>query len=140
MLFINMKVTETKILEELKKIKKNGKSAQERIRAQAILFSNDGKKSQEIADLFEVTRRTVFQWFKDFKSEGIESLKCSDGRGRKRLLNTDEHLKIVQKNIENCPHQPKKAFALTVEEIGIDMSYETFKRFLKKHSISATNE
>jgi transposase len=135
-----MKVTETKILEELKKIKKNGKSAQERIRAQAILFSNDGKKSQEIADFFEVTQRTVFQWFKDFKREGIESLKCSDGRGRKRLLNTDEHLKIVQKNIENSPHQPKKAFALTVEEIGIDMSYETFKRFLKKHSISATNE
>lgn len=140
MLFINMKVTETKILEELKKIKKNGKSAQERIRAQAILFSNDGKKSQEIADFFEVTQRTVFQWFKDFKSEGIKSLKCSYGRGRKRLLNTDEHLKIVQKNIKNFPHQPKKAFALTVEEIGIDMSYETFKRFLKKHSISATNE
>ena len=45
-----MKVTEIKILEELKRIKKNGKSAQERMRAQAILFSNDGKKSQEIAD------------------------------------------------------------------------------------------
>ena len=135
-----MKITETEILEELKKIKKNGKSTQERIRAQAILFSNDGKKSQEIAYFFEVTQRTVFQWFRDFKSEGIESLKCSDGRGRKRLLNTDEHLKIVQKNIENFPHQPKKAFALTIEEIGIDMSYETFKRFLKKHSISATNE
>lgn len=135
-----MKVTDIKILEELKKIKKNGKSAQERMRAQGILLSDDGKKSQEIADFFEVTQRTVFQWFRDFKNEGIESLKCSHGRGRKRLLNTDDHLKLIQQNIELYPHQPKKAFALTVEEIGIDMSYETFKRFLKRHSISATNE
>jgi len=140
MLSIDMKVTESKIIEELKRIKKHGKSVQERMRAQGILLSNDGKKSQEIADFFEVTQRTVFQWFRDFKSEGIESLKCSHGRGRKRLLNTDNHLKSIQKNIELYPHQPKKAFALTVEEIGINMSYETFKRFLKKHLISATNE
>ena len=52
-----MKITDTNILEELKHIKKNGKSAQERIRAQGILLSNDGKKSQEIADFFEVTQR-----------------------------------------------------------------------------------
>jgi len=135
-----MKITELKILEELKQIKKNGKRAQERMRAQGILLSNDGKKSQEIADYFEVTQRTIFQWFKDFKNEGIGSLKCSDGRGRKRLLNTNEHLKVIQKNIETHPHQPKKAFALTVEEIGINMSYETFKRFLKKNSILVTNE
>jgi len=134
-----MKITDTKILEELKQIKKNGKSVQERIRAQGILLSNDGKKSQEIADFFEVTQRTIFQWFKDFKTDGIASLKCSSGRGRKRLLNTNEHLAIIQKNIEIYPHQPKKAFALTVEETGVIMSYETFKRFLKKNSISATN-
>jgi len=134
-----MKKIEAKILEELKRIKRNGKSAQERMRAQGILLSNDGKKSQEIADFFEVTQRTVFQWFKDFKTEGIASLKCSNGRGRKRLLNTNEHFKVIQKNIETYPHQPKKAFALTVEETGVVMSYETFKRFLKKHSISATN-
>jgi len=62
-----MKITEVKILEELKQIRKNGKSAQERMRAQGILFSHNGKKSQEIANFFEVTQRTIFQWFKDFK-------------------------------------------------------------------------
>ncbi len=105
------------------------------MRALGILLSNDGKKSQEIADIFEVTQRTVFQWFKDFRSEGIVSLKCSQGRGRKRLLNTNNHLKIIQQHIETYPNQPKKAFALSVQEIGIEMSYRTFKRFLKKHSI-----
>ena len=119
-----MKITEANILKELKRIKKNGKSAQERMRAQGILLSNDGKKSQEIADFFEVTQRTVFQWFRDFKSEGIESLKCSDGRGRKRLLNTDEHLKVIQQNIENYPHQPKKVFAYK--------SVEKMKNYVEK--------
>ena len=77
-----------------------------------------------------MAQRTVFQWFSDFKNEGIVSLKCSPGRGRKRLLNANEHLEIIKQNIELNPHQPKKAFALTVDTIGIDMSYETFKRFL----------
>ena len=89
-----MTIREAEILEELKKIKKNGTSDQERVRAQAILLSNDGKKSQEIADIFKVTQRTVFQWFKDFKTDGIASLKCSDGRGRKLLLYSDEQKRL----------------------------------------------
>jgi len=124
-----MKITEEKILEELKQIRKHGKSVQERMRAQGILFSNDGKKSQEIADIFEVTQRTVFQWFKDFKTDGIASLKCSDGRGRKLLLHSDEQKEVIKKQIAAYPHQPKKAFAHSMEELHLNMSYETFKRF-----------
>jgi len=130
-----MKITEVKILEELKEIRRNGKKAQERIRAQAILFSNEGKKSQDIADYFEVTQRTVFQWFRDFKIDGISSLKCSGGRGRKLLLYSDEQKEIIKKQIKTYPHQPKKAYALSIEELELNFSYETFKRFLKKHSI-----
>ena len=85
-----MTITEDKILKELKHIMKNGVSVQERIRAQAILLSNDGKRSQEIVAFFEVTQRIIFQWFKDFKTDGIASLKCSKGRGRKLLLHTKE--------------------------------------------------
>jgi len=130
-----MKIEDTNIIEELKQIKKNGKSAQERIRAQGILLSIDGKKSQEIADFFEVTQRTVFQWFRDFRIDGISSLKCSDGRGRKLLLHSDEQKEIIKKQIKAYPHQPKKAYAHAMEELQLEISYETFKRFLKKHSI-----
>ena len=72
---------------------------------------------------------------KDFKEDGMLSLKCKSGRGRKLLLNTDKHKDIIEKNITNYPHQPKTAFALTVEETGVKMSYDTFKLFLKKHCI-----
>jgi len=135
-----MTITEEKILKELKYIMKNGVSVQERVRAQAIILSNNGKKSQEIADFFDVTQRTVFQWFKDFKTDGVSSLKCSKGRGRKLLLHSEEHKKIIKKQVAAYPHQPKKAYAHAMEELQLNISYETFKRFLKKHSISATNE
>jgi len=130
-----MKIEDKKIVQKLLEISKNGKSKQERIRAHALLLSNDGKKSQEIATIFGVTQRTVFQWFKDFKETGLNSLVQKSGRGRKTKLSTNKDLEIVKKHIENYPHQPKKAYALTLEEIDITISYNTFKRFLKKHLI-----
>ena len=105
------------------------------MRAHALILSNDGRKSQEIADIFDVTQRTVFQWFKDFKELGLDSLIQQVGRGRKTKLSVEKDLEIVKKHIETHPHQPKRAYALTLEEIDIKISYSTFKRFLKKHLI-----
>lgn len=130
-----MKIEDTDILEKLLAISKNGKSKQERVRAHALVLSNDGHKSQEIADIFDVTQRTVFQWFKDFKELGLNSLIIQSGRGRKTKLSVEKDLETVKKHIEAHPHQPKRAYALTLEEIDIKISYNTFKRFLKKHLI-----
>jgi transposase len=135
-----MKITDEKILKQLIDIRDNGKTKLERTRAGAILLSNNDIHVNDIAKIFDVTTRSVFAWFKDFKDTGILSLKCKTGRGRKLLLDEDKHKSIIEKHIKNHPHQPKTAFALTVDEIGIKMSYDTFKLFLKKHSISATNE
>jgi len=128
-----MKIEDETILQKLLEISKNGKSKQERIRAHSLVLSNEGRKSHEIATIFDVTGRTVFQWFKDFKELGLDSLAQQSGRGRKTKLSADKDLAIVKKHIEAHPHQPKKAYALTLEEIDIKVSYNTFKRFLKKH-------
>jgi transposase len=128
-----MKIEDKQILEKLVKISKNGKSKQERIRAHALVLSNNGKNSQEIATIFDVTQRTVFQWFRDFKENGLNSLAQQSGRGRKTKLSVEKDLEIVKKSIETYPHQPKKAYALTLKEIDVKVSYNTFKRFLKKH-------
>lgn len=47
-------------------------------------------------------------WLKDFKEIGLDSL--------------DKGLDIVKKHIEAYPHQPKKAYALTLEEIDTKVS------------------
>ncbi len=135
-----MKITDEQILKQLIDARDNGKSKQERTRAGAILLSNSDIHLNNIAKIFNVTTRSVFGWFKDFKDNGISSLKCKTGRGRKSLLDAGEHKGIVEKHMINHPHQPKTAFALTVDEIGIKMSYDTFKLFLKKYSITAISE
>lgn len=130
-----MRIDDEKIIKKLKQISKNGKSKQERVRAHAIVLSSEGKKSHEIAVIFGVTQRSVFNWFREYKNRGFDSLVQQKGRGRKAKLSKEKHLDIIKKHIEKYPHQPKKAYALTVAECNKQISYDTFKRFLKKHLI-----
>lgn len=130
-----IKIEDKDILKELKTLKKRGTSQQQRIRSHAILLSSDGKEIDEIAEIFDVTKRTVYHWFEAWQERGIDSVFRKKGDGRKPLLNADIHKEIIQRNIENNPHQPKKAYALTLDEINIFISYKTFQRFLKKYSI-----
>jgi transposase len=130
-----MKITDEQIIKQLTQLKNYGETKQERVRSHAILLSNSGKTSNELAEIFSVAQRTVFQWFRDFKDLGIQSLTIQSGRGRKTLLNGEKDKEIIEKHIKAHPHQPKKAYALSLEELQIKMSYKTFKRFLKKYSI-----
>ena len=128
-----MKIEDKELLQKLKHLNKYGKSLQERRRSHALLLSHGGYTTQEIATVLQITQRSVFLWLKDFKERGIASLKPRSGRGRKTKLSPKKDKEVVKKYIERYPNQPKKAYALTLEEIGIDISYDTFKRFLKKH-------
>ena len=56
-----MKIEDEQTLQKLSKISKHGKSKQERIRAHALILSNDGRKSQELATIFDVSQRTIFR-------------------------------------------------------------------------------
>jgi len=135
-----MTITDEEILEQLRDLKNTGRTKQETEHSHAILLSNTGKSNKEVSEIFGVTPRTIYQWLKDFQNEGIASFACKSGRGRKLLLDPDKHKEIIKKHIDEHPHQPKTAYALTVEDTEVKMSYKTFKRFLKKHSITATSE
>ena len=128
-------IREEEILKELSYIKNYGATKQERHRAHALLLLNSGKSKNELAEIFEVSQRTIYNWINDFKADGIKSLAIQKGRGRKALLNEDSDKIIISEFIKMYAHQPKKAYALSVEKLSIKMSYKTFKRFLKKHSI-----
>ena len=130
-----MKIKDEELLKKLRYLSKHGESLQERRRSHALLLSHAGHTKGEIARVLQITQRSVFLWLKEFKERGIESLKPRSGRGRKTKLSPQKDKEIVKKHIETYPNQPKKAYALTLEEIGIDISYDTFKRFLKKHCV-----
>lgn len=130
-----MRIEDEKLLQKLKQTIKYGKSQQERRRAHALVLSHEGYTKQNIAQILNVTSRSIFLWIKEFKGVGMESLKPQSGRGRKTKLSVEKDKEIIQKHIEAYPNKPKQAYALTLQEIDIDISYDTFKRFLKKHCI-----
>ncbi len=128
-------IIEKEILNKLSYIKNSGETIQERHRAHALLLLNKGKSKNELAEIFEVSQRTIYNWINDFKANGIKSLAIQKGRGRKTILNEDSDKKVISEFIKMYSHQAKKAYALSVEKLSIKMSYKTFKRYLKKHSI-----
>ncbi len=127
---------EKEILNKLSYIKDSGLTKQERHRAHALLLLlKAGKSKNELAEIFEVSQRTIYNWINDFKANGIKSLAIQKCRGRKTILNEDNDKKVISEFIKMYSHQAKKAYALSVEKLSIKMSYKTFKRYLKKHSI-----
>jgi len=123
------------IIEALEKIKNRGEKNQERRRAHAVLLNLTGKDTKEIASIFTVSERMVYNWINEWNKQGLESLKRIKGVGRKPLLDPEKYKNIISKIIKENPHQPKKAYALTMKETGINISYDTYKRFLKRYCI-----
>jgi transposase len=121
--------------ESLEEIKNRGIKMQERRRAHAVLLNFSGKDKKEIATIFTVSERVVYNWIHEWNNLGIASLEHKKGSGRKALLNPESHQDIILKILQENPHQPKKAYALTLKEIGIKVSYDTYKRFLKRYCI-----
>ncbi len=121
------------MLKELKRRVKQGESQQERRRAHGIVLSHGGMDVKGIANVFDVGERSVYLWFDAWEKRGVDSLFRKKGDGRKAILKEDEHKDVIAGHIEQYPHQPKKAYSLTVEELKIKVSYKTFRRFLKKY-------
>jgi len=128
-----MEITE-EILNKLKELK-NSQCKKERIHAHALLLLNSEKSIKEVAEIFDVTERSVYKWIKAFKNEGIKSISRKEGAGRKSILNEESDKRIIEEQINLYPHQPKKAYAMSLEKLVVTISYKTFQRYLKKHSI-----
>ncbi len=60
--------------QELEAIKKNYPTYTERDRASGILLSYRGYSPKEIAEIFEISRRIVYNWLDEFRDEGINSI------------------------------------------------------------------
>ena len=128
-----MEITE-EILNKLRELK-NSQCKKERIHAHALILLNNEKSIKEVAEIFDVTERSIYKWIKAYKDEGIKSISRKDGAGRKPILNEKSDKKIIEEQINLYPNQPKKAYAMSLEKLVVSISYKTFQRYLKKHSI-----
>jgi len=116
---------------------KHGKSPVTRRKCQAILLSNKGQTVQELAILYEVKTRTIYEWFNSWEKAGIKGLIIKSGRGRKpklQLKNT-EHVEKIKQLVENKPQRLRDVVQEIETDLGIKIGKKTLQRFLKKNLI-----
>ena len=88
------------IIKELQEIVKTDIRHKSRIRAQALLLSNQGKKIPELVKILGSSQRTIYRWFDRFNQDNINTLHELAGRGRKPHLNRKEHENSVKMHIK----------------------------------------
>lgn len=116
--------------------KKHGKSEVYRNRCHAILLSNKGYTVDEVMDIFEVVRSTVYNWYNRWDNGGIEGLQTQPGQGRKPSLSIDnaEHVEAVKKAVKKRAEHGANLLATIEEELGMEeqLSMDIVRPFLKK--------
>ena len=120
------------------KLAKTEGNARERRRFLAFAHIREGKTFTETAIAIRVKLRTLMNWIKQFKNEGIGGLKDKAGRGAKPFL-PEEHLLAfrqavleLQKNRVGGRIRGSDVLELMRTKYGIDPSlrtvYDTLKR------------
>lgn len=88
------------LIAQLQEIIRTDDRHKSRMRAQAILLSNQGKKITEIVDIIGYSQRTIYRWFDRFFQEDITTVHELKGRGRKPQLTIQEHEDSVKIHIK----------------------------------------
>jgi transposase len=86
----------------LERIYKQSKHHQTRQRAKCLLLSLKGTPIKELMKIFEVTRKTIYNWFSSWEENKLLGLYERAGRGRKPKL-TKEQEKQVKEWVKEEP-------------------------------------
>jgi transposase len=87
------------IIVKLQTIIKTDTRHKSRTRAQAFLLNSQGVKIPDVANIINVSQRTLYRWFDRFNQENLNTLHELSGRGRKSLLTMQEHKDSIRVHI-----------------------------------------
>lgn len=119
-------------IRELKDLEESSKeSYRTRRRAQAIRLSFQGNSINELARIYNVNRNTIGIWISNWEDHQFSSLYDLPGKGRKSMIQPEEHDKIVEW-VEATPQQLKTVLVKIEEHFQKKISTKTLQRFLKK--------
>jgi len=116
---------------ELEKGYKNLKSPIFSRRCHYILLKSQGKTSQEIADIFGVTRQPVDRWCNAYLGKGLAGLQTKPGQGRKPILDKSKDESIIKETVKKERQRLKNAKEILENELDKTFSLKTLQRFLK---------
>lgn len=120
--------------EELLKGYNNGKKAAFRKRCHIILLKSGGRTSKDVGSIVGMHQVSVNNWLGRYENEGITGLETRAGRGRKPLLNEEEHKEKVKAAVKKERQRLKLAKDELERDLSVSFSLKTLKRFLKNLS------
>ncbi|MDQ7062550.1 MAG: helix-turn-helix domain-containing protein [Sulfurimonas sp.] len=123
------------VIQQLQEVIKTNKKHKSRMRAQALLLSNQGKKVQEIVEIIGYSQRTLYRWFDRFNQDNISTVHELAGRGRKPKLTIAKHESSIKMYIKNY-NVNEILLALEKEFTTLEVSKRTLKRFFRKIGLS----
>jgi len=114
----------------LERLYRQSRHHQVRQRAHCLILASQGVKKEELMKIFQISYKTLYNWFNRWESEGMVGLYNKPGRGSKPTFNQEQESQIIKWTKEE-PRQLKKVVQKVKEEWGIERSTKTIKRIIK---------
>lgn len=119
----------------LQKIIKKHLSAWTRIRATAVLLSDQRIPLQSIAHISGVCRQTASIWLNNWKKQGVEGLIDNPRSGRPSKLLSSQETEVIAM-VGKTPRSLKQVLAEIEKRWSIRLTKSTLKRLCKKANLS----
>lgn len=116
----------------LEKLIKNEKNLKIKDKARAILLMKKNYKQYEVAEIFRVTERTLYNWKTRYEQHGYDGLRDKPIPGRDTFLNDEDMVKLKELLKKRPYWTAKEAQALINEEFGRLFVLRQVHRILRK--------
>ncbi len=121
-------------LQLLKELWQNGSSVKIRKRAHGIILSSKGYNIDDIADILDVHRDSVYSWIMAWENTGIIGLSDKPRSGAPSKLTVSDR-KMIEQLIKEYPQSPKTILAKFAKITGKNISLSTLRRVVKKSKL-----
>ena len=122
-------------LKLLKRVHRQSRHHQVRHASSFPNFSIRRGKIEQLIKTFQVTRKTIYNWFERWESEGILGLYNKPGRCRQATFDSAQEYQIKEWTKQE-PKQLKHVVQKIKETWGIKISTKTIKRILINFNMS----
>jgi transposase len=121
--------------QQRKDISERRRQAQDRRiyqRLSAVLWSDDGRTREEIAELVGVSTRQVGQWFRIFRNKGLDHLGTLHYRGDPGRLRPAQVERLKQEIATGVFHNAEQVRTWVHDDLGVDYSLSGIKDLLRR--------
>jgi len=119
-------------IKHIEKLIKKERDPQVRDRLRGVLLLKKGYTQGKVAEIMDVTTRTVYNWKTRYNQEGVEGLRNKPIPGRKTTLDESDMEKLRMLLEERDYWTSNQVRALIKEEFGVEFTTRHIPRILRK--------